>query len=228
MPDHSYTPQTVVKRLPVYLRVLDNLLRREIEIISSKELSGETGFTPEQIRKDLAYFGAFGTRGTGYQTSYLREKILKIIGLDQETPIIIVGAGHLGIALTRYNITNNPYVEVVAAFDNDPDVIGEKILNIEVLPASRMESLIQEYGIKVAVIAVPSQKAQQVVDDLVSYGIKAVLNFAPVKLEVPQGVQVHNADLTIELQSLIYYSSSEKERMTRLQKEKEGEIESPQ
>ncbi len=225
MPDSNHTPQTVVKRLPMYLRVLDNLLHRDVEIISSKELSSETGFTPEQIRKDLAYFGAFGTRGTGYQTSYLREKILKIIGLDQKTPIIIVGAGHLGIAITRYNITNNPYVDVVAAFDRDPEVVGEKILDIEVLPASEMERVISDYGVKVAVIAVPANKAQQVVDDLVNYSIKAILNFAPIKLEVPDGVQVHNADLTIELQSLIYYSSSEKERMSRLKKEKEEEME---
>ncbi len=221
MPDSNYTPQTVVKRLPVYLRVLDNLLRREVEVISSKELSSETGFTAEQIRKDLAYFGAFGTRGTGYQTSYLREKILKIIGLDQKTPIIIIGAGHLGIALTRYNVTNNPYVRVIAVFDNDPEVVGQKIMHIEILGVSEMERIIREYNIKVAVLAVPADKAQQVVDELTGYGIRAVLNFAPTKINVPAGIQVHNADLAIELQSLIYYSSSEEERMNRLKKSKE-------
>ncbi len=224
MPDSSYTPQTVVKRLPVYLRVLDNLLRREIDVISSKELSSETGFTAEQIRKDLAYFGAFGTRGTGYQTNYLREKILKIIGLDQKTPIIIVGAGHLGMALTRYNVTNNPYVDVVAVFDNDPEVVGQNILHIEILDTSKMKKVIDDYGVKVAVIAVPADKAQEAVEGLVQCGIKAVLNFAPVKISVPRGVQVHNADLAIELQSLIYYSSSEEERMYRINKSKtEGE-----
>jgi len=226
MPGSYHTPpQTVVKRLPIYLRVLDNLLLRGVEIISSKELSTETGFTPEQIRKDLAYFGAFGTRGTGYQTSYLRDKILKIIGLDQKTPIIIVGAGHLGIALTRYNITNNPYVQVLAVFDKDPEVIGEKVLNVEILPVSEMARVIKEHGIKVAILTVPAKKAQEVAGELVSHGIRAILNFAPIKIEVPQGVQVHNADITIELQSLIYYSNNEKERLSRLKEEKQVNME---
>ena len=112
--EQKNAPKLVVRRLPVYLRILDNLLSNEVEIVSSRELSDETGFTAEQIRKDLAFFGAFGTRGTGYNTSFLREKILKIIGLDQHTNIVIVGAGHLGIALTRYNLTKNPYVDSFA------------------------------------------------------------------------------------------------------------------
>ncbi len=218
MPNRSIS-KSVIKRLPIYLRILDQLIRREVEIISSKELSNESGFTAEQIRKDLAYFGAFGTRGSGYNTVFLREKIIKIIGLDSVTDTIVIGAGNLGTALTRYNLTKNPYVNVVAVFDKNPDLIGKKIHNIEVLPIEKSPEIIKKHGIKVCLISVPGDSAQEVADLVVEHGVKAILNFAPVKLSVPEGVHVHNADLTIELQSLIYYSSAEEERLTRLKKE---------
>jgi redox-sensing transcriptional repressor len=221
MPNRDIS-KSVIKRLPVYLRILDSLIRRDVEIISSKELSLESGFTAEQIRKDLAYFGAFGTRGTGYNTIYLREKILKIIGLDKRTNIIVIGSGHLGTALTRYNATKNPYVNIVAVFDKDPQVVGHKIGNIEVLPMEMLPEVVRRHNIKVAMITVPAREAQGVVDGIVKHGIKAILNFAPAKLHVPEGIHVHNADLTIELQSLIYYSSAEEERLSRLQQEADG------
>jgi redox-sensing transcriptional repressor len=199
-------PKSVIKRLPVYLRILDNLIRRDVEIISSRVLSEETGFTAEQIRKDLAYFGAFGTRGTGYNTSYLREKLLRIIGLDKQTQLIVIGAGHLGKALTRYNITKNPYVHVVGIFDANPAEAGTEIEGVSVHPMEDMAAVIKQLNVKVAMITVPAEAAQSVVDVLVDCGITAILNFAPTKLNVPENVHVHNADLTIELQSLIYYS----------------------
>jgi redox-sensing transcriptional repressor len=210
--NHKNAPKSVVRRLPVYLRILDNLIRNDVEIISSKELSDETGFTAEQIRKDLAFFGAFGTRGTGYNTSFLREQILRIIGLDDQTNIVVVGAGHLGTALIRYNVTKNPYVNVVAAFDIDPAVIGEKILDVEVMPISEMKKVVDTYTVKVAVLTVPSEQAQAAVEKIVENGINVIFNFAPTKLRVPEGVYVHNADLSIELQSLIYYATAEKEK----------------
>ena len=211
--------KSVIKRLPIYLRILDQLIRRDVDIISSKELSNESGFTAEQIRKDLAYFGAFGTRGAGYNTSFLREKILKIIGLDRKTSIIIIGAGNLGTALTRYNYTKNPYVNIIALFDSDPNLVGKKVFDVEVFPITRAREVISENDIKVSMITVPAEAAQEVVNLIVDAGIKAILNFAPVKLNVPEDVVVHNADLTIELQSLIYYSSAEEERLTRIQQE---------
>ena len=212
--------KSVIKRLPLYLRILDNLIRRDVEIISSKELSNESGFTAEQIRKDLAYFGAFGTRGTGYNTSYLREKIIKIIGLDKKTDVIVLGAGHLGTALTRYNAEKNPYVNIVAVFDRDPAVIGQDISDVPVLPVEEAPALIRDYQIKVAIVTVPADEAQGVVDMITAAGVRAILNFAPAKIHVPEGVHVFNADLTIELQSLIYYSSAEDERFYRLKQEK--------
>lgn len=218
MPSRNVS-KSVIKRLPIYLRILDQLIRRGVEMISSKELSNESGFTAEQIRKDLAYFGAFGTRGAGYNTVFLREKLVKIIGLDSITDTIVIGAGNLGTALTRYNLTKNPYVNIVAAFDKNPDLIGKMIDSLEVLPIEKAPEIIKEYGIKVCLISVPAAAAQEVADLVVSNGVKAILNFAPAKLSVPEGIHVHNADLTIELQSLIYYSSAEEERLARLDKE---------
>lgn len=204
-------PKSVVKRLPIYLRALDGLIKMDVEIISSKSLSAETGFTAEQIRKDLAYFGAFGTRGTGYNTSYLRERLLKIIGLDQQTNIVAIGAGHLGRALTRHNITKNPYVRIVGVFDIKPGIVGDKIAHVEIKHLNALPQVIKKYNVKVALVTVSSEGAQEVTDILADNGIKAILNFAPVKLKVPEYIYVHNADLTIELQSLIYYSSTGEE-----------------
>ncbi|PKM79599.1 MAG: redox-sensing transcriptional repressor Rex [Firmicutes bacterium HGW-Firmicutes-13] len=204
-------PFSVIRRLPVYLRNLDNLIKKDVEIISSRTLSIQTGFTAEQIRKDLAYFGAFGTRGTGYNTVYLREKLLKIIGLDKETNVIVVGSGHLGKAFGRYNITKNPYICVVGMFDKDPEVIGEKVEDLTIQHMDKMDEVIKEHNVKVAILTVPGDQAQAVVDAIVKLGITAILNFAPTKLNVPLDVHVHNTDLTIELQSLIYYCSTEEE-----------------
>lgn len=206
--EQKNAPKLVVRRLPVYLRILDNLLSNEVEIVSSRELSDETGFTAEQIRKDLAFFGAFGTRGTGYNTSFLREKILKIIGLDQHTNIVIVGAGHLGIALTRYNLTKNPYVNVVAVFDVDPHIIGEKIINVEVMHISKLKEIAERHAVKVALLTVPSEQAPIAAGEIAKSGISVILNFSLSKLYVPDSVYVRNADLSIELQSLIYYANS--------------------
>ena len=203
-------PKSVVKRLPVYLRILDNLIRRDVEIISSRVLSEETGFTAEQIRKDLAYFGAFGTRGTGYNTSYLRERLLRIIGLDKQTKIIVVGFGHLGKALTRYNAGKNRYVDIVGVFDKKPGETG--VEGLKVLPIDQLPKFMQKEKVKVAMLTVPADAAQDVTDLLVENGITAILNFAPVKLDVPEDVYVHNADLTTELQTLIYYASEDEKQ----------------
>ncbi len=213
-------PKSVIKRLPVYLRILDNLIRRDVEVISSRGLSDETGFTAEQIRKDLAYFGAFGTRGTGYNTSYLRDKLMRIIGLDKKTRLVIVGAGYLGKALTRYNVLKNPYVDIVGVFDANPQEVGSEIEGIKIQSIEDIPEVLNKQNVKVAMITVPAEAAQKVVDSLISLGITAILNFAPTKLIVPRKVQVHNADLTIELQSLIYYVMEEEkeEKESRIQK----------
>ncbi len=214
--------KSVIKRLPIYLRILDQMIQRKVDMVSSKELSYESGFTAEQIRKDLAYFGAFGTRGAGYNTAYLREKIIKIIGLDKRIETVVFGAGNLGTALTRYNSTKNPYVNVIAVFDQDPRLVGKKIDDIDIYALDDAPHFIEKHNIKVAVISVPGSAAQEITDLAINHGIIAILNFAPVKLNYPDHVQVHNADLTLELQSLIYYSSAEDERLERIRKEIKG------
>jgi len=205
-------PKMVVKRLPLYLRVLDNLIKFDVEVVSSGGLSEITGFSAEQIRKDLAYFGAFGTRGCGYNTEFLRNRILKIIGLNEQTKIIIAGIGHLGQAISRYNIDKNPYIKIVGLFDSDSAVIGKKIADITVSHINVMAEFVRENAVKVAIITVPADNAQEVADELVEGGVKAILNMAPIRLKVPESVHLHNADLTVEVHSLIYYSSDEAQR----------------
>ncbi len=199
-------PISVIKRLPVYLRVLDNLVKRDIEVVSSKSLSKETGFTAEQIRKDLAFFGAFGTRGTGYTTNYLREIILRIIGLDKQTNVAIIGAGHLGTAFARYNVRENPYTNVVGIFDVSPDIVGDEVEGVPIYHLNELEDVIKQERVQVGVITVPAVHAQEIVNRLVEENVNAILNFAPAKLNAPENVRIHNVDLTIELQSLIYFA----------------------
>ena len=199
-------PQLSIKRLPVYLRVLDNLIGKDVDLVNSESLSKETGFTAELIRKDLSYFGAFGARGRGYYTETLRRSILKVTGLDKPTNVIVVGTGHLGIALARYNITKNPYTKVVAAFDTDPAVIGDKIMHIEIMHVSQMKELVSKHAVDVAILTVPEEHAQLALNNIVESGVKVISNFVPVKLAVPEGIHVNNTDLSIELQTLKYYT----------------------
>ncbi len=201
-------PEVVIKRLPVYLRVLNDLVRKDVEIISSAELAHHTGFSSEQIRKDLAYFGAFGTRGVGYNTRTLSEKIKGILGLDREVPVVLVGAGNLGTALARYSMNKHEDVRIVAVFDNDWDKIGKKIEDVEIKPMEDLEEVIKETGAKMAIITVPAVAAQEVAEKLEKAGIESILNFSPAKLSVGEGVYLQNIDLTIELQSLAFYTSN--------------------
>ncbi|GAB6877562.1 redox-sensing transcriptional repressor Rex [Thermaerobacter litoralis] len=198
-------PDVAIRRLPVYLRALEELRAEDHEIVSSADLAARTGYSSEQIRKDLAYFGAFGTRGVGYRIDVLADRLRHILGLDREVPIALVGAGHLGTALARYNRTRHRDVRIVAVFDSDPARIGERIEGLEIQPADAMEAVIRREGIRLAVIAVPAPAAQGVARRLVAAGVEAILNFAPVTLQVPPGVVVQNIDLTLELQSLAYY-----------------------
>ncbi len=202
-------PGVTIRRLPVYLRVLRQLQTEDVEIISSAELSRRTGFSSEQIRKDFAYFGAFGTRGVGYQTDVLRKTLMRILGLDKGLRVAIVGAGNLGTALARYNIERHEEIEITAVFDNDPEKVGSRIADeVVVSSADDMKSVVVEKEIKMGVLTVPPESAQQVADELVAAGVKALLNFTPVKLEFEENSPfVQNIDLSVEFQSLAYYSN---------------------
>lgn len=200
-------PDVAVRRLPVYLRVLTELQEEQVDIISSAELSRRTGFSSEQIRKDLAYFGAFGTRGVGYSTSQLGARIRRILGLSEGVNVALVGAGNLGTALARYNLNRHKDVRIVAIFDNDWDKIGKRIEDLEILPMADFPRVAAELGIKMAILAVPAQAAQAVVDQMVSCGIEAILNFSPAKLDDRGKVHIQSIDLSIELQALAYYTT---------------------
>ena len=199
-------PDVTIIRLPTYLRVLNDIREEGAEIVSSAQMSARTGYSSEQIRKDLAYFGAFGTRGLGYKVDLLEQRIRRILGLEESVPIALVGAGKLGQALTQYSRIQHQNLQIVALFDVAPQLIGKEIAGLRVKPFEMLSEITQREGIRLAIIAVPRDAAQEVLDVLVENGIRAVLNFAPVHLEVPSELVVRTVDLTSELQSLAYYA----------------------
>jgi redox-sensing transcriptional repressor len=198
-------PQVAVKRLPVYLRALAELAGQHVEIVSSADLARLTGFSSEQIRKDLAYFGSFGTRGVGYHTDALLQRIRRVLGLHRDIAVALVGAGHLGTALARYNQGREQHVEIRAIFDADPAKIGQSLGGARVRDIADLPRVVAEQGIRMGVVAVPAAEAQRVADALCAAGVEAILNFAPVRLEVPPSVHVESIDLSQALQALAYY-----------------------
>ena len=194
-------------RLSVYLRCLNTLAAAGIKTVSSQALADQFNLNSAQIRKDLAYFGEFGVRGVGYFVDELRQHITKILGLDSAHRVGIVGAGNLGTALANYNGFTASNFTVVALFDNDREKIGSRIghAGIAVHDVRKLSKVVREEEIDVAVIAVPARVAQRVLNQVMSAGIKAVLNFAPVRLHARLGVKVKTVDLTISLESLSYF-----------------------
>lgn len=198
-------PEVAVKRLPVYLRALGLLRAQGEEIVSSAQLARETGLTSEQIRKDLAMLGGFGTRGVGYKIAVLSESIRGVLGLEREVPVALVGAGHLGTALARYNESRNQQPRIVAVFDSAPDKVGGQLGPTPVSAMDDLDETVRRLGIRMAIIAVPVGAAQEVADRLVAARCDVLLNFAPRRLSVPEGVRIHNVDLAMELEALAYY-----------------------
>jgi len=196
-------------RLSVYLRCLNTLTAAGIKTVSSQALADQFNLNSAQIRKDLAYFGEFGVRGVGYFVEELRQHITKILGLDRSRRVGILGAGNLGTALANYNGFRESNFEVVALFDNDREKIGRRIgdFGIMVHDVKKIERVVREEGIDVAVIAVPARAAQKVLNQLMGAGVKAVLNFAPARLRARLGVKLKTVDLTISLESLSYFLS---------------------
>ncbi len=201
----------VVRRLPVYLRFLNELSSREVPTVSSQELGQKLDLNPAQIRKDLAYFGDFGRKGIGYDVSYLIEKIRQILNLDQQINVALIGAGNLGQALSNYNAYLKDNMKIVAVFDASPDKIGTQINNITIQPIEDLVETVRGNHIRIGIITVPAHEAQRVADQLVAAGIGAILNFAPTILKVPAEVRVHAADFTTDLMSLAYYLHAGKE-----------------
>jgi redox-sensing transcriptional repressor len=199
-------PQTVVDRLPLYLRHLEFLQKQQIHKISSQALGEYLAVNPAQIRKDLTWFGEFGRKGIGYEVDYLIERITHILNLDQKINVALIGAGRLGIALCHYHQARGTNINISHVFDSDETKMGLEIGPVKVSSTAGMQNAIKQYDIRIAIIAVPAFAAQTVTDELVDAGISSILNFAPTALRVPSHVHVKSADFTSELQSLAYYA----------------------
>jgi len=197
-------PEATVMRLSVYSRYLHQLIDEGIDTVSSGEIAAGVGVGSAQVRKDLAYFGEFGTRGVGYKVEELYGHLMKILGLDQNWSIIIVGAGKLGSALALYQGFKDRGFTVSAILDAKEERIGQKLADVEIEPMERMNQRIQEHQIKVGIVTVPAQAAQDVTDKLIAAGVKAILNFSPQVLRVPVGVTLRNVDLSVNLEVLSF------------------------
>ncbi len=199
-------PDIVIGRLPIYLRALTHLLEAGQEFTSSQELGQILGIGSAQIRKDLSHFGEFGKQGTGYEISYLREQISKILHVDRDWAVALVGFGDLGQAIAHYGGFINEGFHIKAVFDADPAKIGQKVNgDLIVHNVKDLSKVIAEQKIKMAIIAVPVQAAQEVADQLIEAGVQAILNYAPITLSAPEYVRVQYIDPVVHLQRMTYY-----------------------
>jgi redox-sensing transcriptional repressor len=198
-------PDIVVARLPQYLRSLQRMVREGRQVTSSQELAERLGISAAQIRKDLSQFGEFGKQGTGYHIPFLIEQLQKILHVNHDWDVVVVGAGGIGSAIARYKGFNNRGFNVRYIFDNDPEVIGSRVGDFIVQDYAHMGDTIRANGIKLAMIAVPTSIAQEVTNKLVEAGIRAILNYAPISINVPQGVLVQYIDPSNHLQRMTYY-----------------------
>jgi len=199
--------ELTTNRLSVYLRCLNDLAAAGEVSVSSERLAKQFHLNSAQIRKDLANFGEFGVRGVGYNIETLRDHLTKILGLDREHRLCIIGAGRLGTSLTDYYGFRRANFKVVALFDADKDKIGKKVGDLEILDIKNFADDARSYNIEVAVIAVPAQYAQAALETVTEAGIKAVLNFAPVPLKTDNDIKLNSIDFTISLESLSYFLS---------------------
>lgn len=193
----------VIKRLPKYYRYLKELLKNDVERISSKELGEKIGFTASQIRQDLNNFGDFGQQGYGYNVKDLYNQIGLILGLDREYKAVLIGAGNIGQAIANYRFNENG-LDIAAIFDANPKLVGIKIRDVEIRDIDYLDTYLEENDIDMGIICVPRNNAQTVCDRLIKGGVKGIWNFAPVDLSIPEDVTVENVHLSESLLTLIY------------------------
>src|SRR5688572_2040454 len=198
-------PDIIIGRLPIYLRALQRLADAGIQTTSSQELGEIIGISAAQIRKDISQFGEFGKQGTGYSIPFLIERLRDILKVDRVWEVVIVGMGDIGHALARYNGFANRGFHISMVFDNDPQKIGQKVGEYEVFDTATLIEKVKQNKIKVAMLTVPASSAQETADLLVKSGIKAILNYAPISLNVPPGVRVQHTDPVTHLQRMTYY-----------------------
>ena len=197
-------PDIIIGRLPIYLRALQRLTEQGIYNTSSQELGEMIGISAAQIRKDISQFGEFGKQGTGYSIPYLIDRLQSIMKVDRVWDVIVVGMGDIGHALARYNGFVNRGFKVTMLFDNDPDKLGEKVNELEIFSMDVMVEKIKQNKIKVAMLTVPASAAQAVAEQLVKAGVRAILNYAPIHLNVPPEVRVQHIDPATHLQRMTY------------------------
>ncbi len=202
-------PDVVVRRLPIYARTLNYLLAEGSRSVSSQELGERINVTAAQIRKDLSWFGEFGKQGIGYDVEKLLGHINRILGLTRVWPIVLVGLGPLGHAIARYEGFRANGLQIVALFDVDPAKIGMTIHDLRVYDDGEMAEIVRSEDVKLGIVAVPANKAQEVVDRLVAAGVRGILNYAPVIVQVPEGVRVRHIDPVSLLHSMTYYLARE-------------------
>ncbi|MGB4492455.1 MAG: redox-sensing transcriptional repressor Rex [Halanaerobiales bacterium] len=202
----NYIPKATIERLPLYYRCLEKLSAYEQdEVVSSRELGERLGIPPTQVRKDLSYYGEFGRRGVGYDIEDLKKSLAKILGINKTWPAVLVGAGNLGRALVNYEGFQKMGLQITDVIDADLDKIGNNVGEITVRSTKDLAEIVKNKQVKIGIIAVPVNAAQEVTDLLIAAGIKSIWNFAPTRLVVPEGILVRNEDLSVGIVSLIYH-----------------------
>lgn len=208
------SPSTV-GRLSIYLRVLSELDAVDADTVSSEELAARCGTTAAQVRKDLSFFGTFGKRGRGYSVEELMAALRSILGLERRYRVALIGAGRIGVALLGYQDFRRQGFYIEAVFDADAAKVGQRWGTTTVRADAELERALAEEGIDIVIVAVPAEAAQGVVDRVVAAGVRAILNFAPTKLQVPAGVALKNVNMALELEGLSFALAREARPRTR-------------
>ena len=198
-------PEVVIRRRPLYVRILTQFSNRGNQVISSEQLGLMLHMTPAQIRKDLSYFGRFGKQGRGYDVTILEQKLRTILGLDRAWNAAIIGMGRLGRAVVSYPGFAPEGFNILAAFDTNDDIVGQNISGLQVRSISQLTTTVKNLDIKIGIVSVPIEHAQEVINALVQSDIKSILNYAPLSPEVPVSVNVNSIDPVLSLQSMTYY-----------------------
>jgi len=196
--------ESTIRRLSQYYRALSLLEKENYETVSSKELAKREKLTPAQVRKDLSFFGSFGTRGLGYPVNELKSKIASILGIDRQWRVALIGVGNIGSALVSYKEFQKQGFQIIKLFDNDQRKIYSNHKGIIISDIKNLEVELQEAKIEIVILAVPATVAQYIVDDVVKAGVKSILNFAPVNLRVPEDVHLRNENMAMELEYLSF------------------------
>ena len=204
-PHGQSIPEATVSRLPLYLRSLQELMDEELATVSSERLAEMAGVNAAKVRKDLSYFGSYGTRGVGYDVEYLLLHIRRELGLTHDWPCVIAGMGNLGQALANYGGFSERGFVIAALVDANPDKVGTELEGVRISHIDELGELVSRLGITIGVIATPAAAAQDVANSMVEAGITSILNFAPTVINVPDGILVRKVDLAVELQILSFY-----------------------